>query len=293
MKELVVISGKGGTGKTSIVASFGALAKKKVMADCDVDAADLHLLLEPQIRHREEFRSSMSVLIDPERCVGCDRCREVCRYGAISEDYVVDKIACEGCGVCVYFCPQEAIELQESLSGEWFISDTRLGPLVHARVGIAEENSGKLVALVRQNARDLAKKNGLDLILVDGAPGIGCPVISSLTGATAVLVVTEPTLSGIHDMKRVVELTEHFRIPAFVCVNKFDLNVELSEQVEAFCRERRLKLVGRIPYDTVVTKAMVQGKTVVEYSSGLVAKEIKHLWRRLEYALMEGGEAAA
>jgi len=293
MKELVVISGKGGTGKTSIVASFGALAEKKVMADCDVDAADLHLLLEPQIRHREDFRSSMSALIDPERCVGCGRCREVCRYGAISEDYVVDKIACEGCGVCVFFCPQEAIELQESISGEWFISDTRFGPLVHARLGIAEENSGKLVALVRQNARDLAKKNGLDLILVDGAPGIGCPVISSLTGASAVLVVTEPTLSGIHDMKRVVELTEHFRIPAFVCVNKFDLNVELSEQVEAFCRERRLKLVGRIPYDTVVTKAMVQGKTVVEYSSGLVAKEIERLWRRLEYVLMEGGEAAA
>jgi len=293
MKELVVISGKGGTGKTSIVASFGALAEKKVMADCDVDAADLHLLLEPRIKRREEFRSSMSALIDPERCVGCGRCREVCRYGAISKDYVVDKIACEGCGVCVYFCPQEAIELQESISGEWFISDTRFGPLVHARLGIAEENSGKLVALVRQNARDLAKKNGLDLILVDGAPGIGCPVISSLTGATAVLVVTEPTLSGIHDMKRVVELTEHFRIPAFVCVNKFDLNVELSEQVEAFCRERRLKLVGRIPYDTVVTKAMVQGKTVVEYSSGLVAKEIERLWRHLEYVLVEGGEAAA
>ena len=291
MKELVVISGKGGTGKTSIVASFCALAENKVMADCDVDAADLHLLLEPQIRHREEFHSSMSVVIDLDRCVGCDRCREVCRYGAISEEYAVDRIACEGCGVCVHFCPQQAIELQESLSGEWYISDTRFGPLVHARLGIAEENSGKLVALVRQNARELAEKQGRDLILVDGAPGIGCPVIASLSGATAVLVVTEPTLSGIHDMKRVVELTEHFQIPAFVCVNKFDLNAELSEQVEVFCRERRLKLVGRIPYDTVVTKAMVQGKTVVEYSSGLVAKEIERLWRHLEYILMEGGEA--
>lgn len=288
MKELVVISGKGGTGKTSIVACFAALANGKVMADCDVDAADLHLLLEPRIRHREEFRSSKSAVIDLERCIQCDKCREVCRYQAISEDYVVDKIACEGCGVCVHFCPEEAIELQQNLSGEWFVSDTRFGPLVHAKLGIAEENSGKLVAVVRQNAKSLAQEQGLDLILVDGAPGIGCPVISSIAGATAVLVVTEPTLSGIHDMKRVVDLTAHFQIPAFVCVNKFDLNLELTAQVEKFCGQCRLKLVGKIHYDQVVTKAMVQGKTVVEYSSGLVAKEIEKLWRQVGYELAGG-----
>jgi len=284
----VVISGKGGTGKTSIVASFAALANGKVMADCDVDAADLHLLLEPRIRRREEFRSSKSAVIDLERCIQCDRCREVCRYQAISETYLVDKIACEGCGVCVHFCPEQAIELQQNLSGEWFVSDTRFGPLVHAKLGIAEENSGKLVAVVRQNAKSLAQDQGLDLILVDGAPGIGCPVISSIAGATAVLVVTEPTLSGIHDMKRVVDLAAHFQIPAFVCVNKFDLNQELTAQVEKFCGQCRLKLVGKIHYDKVVTKAMVQGKTVVEYSSGLVAKEIEKLWRQLGYELAGG-----
>ncbi len=285
MKELVVISGKGGAGKTSIVASFAALAKNKVMADCDVDAADLHLLLEPHIRHREEFRSGKSAVIDAECCTQCGKCREVCRYQAISEDYVVDKIACEGCGVCVHFCPEQAIELRENLSGEWFISDTRFGTLVHAKLGIAEENSGKLVALVRQNAKLLAQEDGSDLILADGAPGIGCPVISSITGASAVLVVTEPTLSGIHDMKRVVDLAGHFQIPTFICVNKFDINEQLTAQVETFCQQRRLKLMGRIPYDTVVTKAMVQGKTVVEYSSGLVAKEIEKLWRQISYAL--------
>ncbi|KPL18812.1 MAG: (4Fe-4S)-binding protein [candidate division Zixibacteria bacterium SM23_81] len=288
MKELVVISGKGGTGKTSIVGSFAALVERKVLADCDVDAADLHLLLEPRVKHREDFRSSKSAVIDPGRCVQCDKCREVCRYEAISENYVVDKIACEGCGVCVHFCPEEAIKLQENVSGQWFLSDTRFGPLVHAKLGIAEENSGKLVAVVRQNAKLLAEKEGLDLVLVDGAPGIGCPVISSIAGATAVLVVTEPTLSGLHDMKRVVDLAAHFHIPALVCVNKFDLNPELTGQVEDFCRGRKLKLMGRIPYDTVVTKAMVQGKTVVEYSSGLVAKEIEKLWRHISYELAGG-----
>ncbi len=285
MKELVVISGKGGTGKTSMVASFAALANGTVLADCDVDAADLHLLLEPRIGHREEFRSSKSAVIDEERCVQCQKCRELCRYQAIREDFVVDKIACEGCGVCVYFCPEEAIELRENLSGEWFISETRFGPLVHARLGIAEENSGKLVAVVRKHAKLLAEQKDLDLILVDGAPGIGCPVISSITGADAVLVVTEPTLSGIHDMSRVVDLAGHFSILTFICVNKFDLNLELTGQVDDYCKRRQLKLLGKIPYDPVVTKAMVQGKTVVEYSSGLVAKEIERLWRQLGYAL--------
>jgi MinD superfamily P-loop ATPase len=285
MRELVVISGKGGTGKTSIVASFAALAENKVMADCDVDAADLHLLLEPHIKEGAEFFSSQSAVIDAERCTRCGTCREVCRWEAIGEEFVVDQIACEGCGVCAHFCSEQAIDLRQNRSGEWFVSDTRFGPLVHARLGIAEENSGKLVALVRQKARELAEKEGRDLIVVDGAPGIGCQVISSITGATAVLVVTEPTLSGIHDMKRVVELAAHFQIPVFVCVNKFDLNPELTSQTESFCRERRLKLAGKIPYDTVVTKAMVQGKTVVEYSSGLVAKEIEKLWRHISYGL--------
>jgi MinD superfamily P-loop ATPase len=287
MKELVVISGKGGTGKTSIVASFAALAENQVMADCDVDAADLHLLLEPRIKEQEEFFSSMSAAIDPERCIGCGTCREVCRYGAVSEDLVIDPIACEGCGVCVHFCPREAVELHENRSGEWFISETRFGPLVHARLGIAEENSGKLVALVREKAKGIARQQGRDLILVDGAPGIGCPVISSITGADAVLVVTEPTLSGIHDMERVVDLAAHFDIPVFVCINKYDLNEELTARVENLCRERDLRLAGKVPYDAVVTKAMVQGRTVVEYSTGGVAREIEKIWRQIGYHLAE------
>jgi MinD superfamily P-loop ATPase len=287
MRELVIISGKGGTGKTSIVAAFAALADNQVMADCDVDAADLHLLLEPRIKEQGEFFSSLSAVIDPERCTGCGTCREVCRFEAVSEEFVIDPIACEGCGVCVHFCPEQAIELRRNRSGEWFISETRFGPLVHARLGIAEENSGKLVALVREKAKSVAQQEGRDLILVDGAPGIGCPVISSITGADAVMVVTEPTLSGIHDMKRVVDLAAHFHIPVFVCINKFDLNPELTAEVETFCRERDLKLTGKIPYDPVVTKAMVQGRTVVEYSSGAVAGEIERMWRQIGYRLAE------
>jgi len=287
MKELIVISGKGGTGKTSIVGSFAALAENQVMADCDVDAADLHLLLEPRVREHDEFYSSQSAAIDAQRCTACGTCREVCRYGAVGEDFVIDPIACEGCGVCVHFCPEKAIELRRNRSGEWFISETRFGPLVHARLGIAEENSGKLVALVREKAKGIAQQQGRDLILVDGAPGIGCPVISSITGADAVMVVTEPTLSGIHDMKRVIDLAAHFHIPVFVCINKFDINQELTAQVEIFCRERDLKLAGKIPYDPVVTKAMVQGRTVVEYSSGHVAREIERMWRRIGYHLAE------
>ena len=287
MKELIVISGKGGTGKTSIVGSFAALAENQVMADCDVDAADLHLLLEPRVREHDEFYSSQSAAIDAQRCTACGTCREVCRYGAVGEDFVIDPIACEGCGVCVHFCPEKAIELRRNRSGEWFISETRFGPLVHARLGIAEENSGKLVALVREKAKGIAQQQGRDLILVDGAPGIGCPVISSITGADAVMVVTEPTLSGIHDMKRVIDLAAHFHIPVFVCINKFDINQELTAQVESFCRERDLKLAGKIPYDPVVTKAMVQGRTVVEYSSGHVAREIERMWRRIGYHLAE------
>jgi MinD superfamily P-loop ATPase len=287
MRELVIISGKGGTGKTSIVGSFAALADNQVMADCDVDAADLHLLLEPRVKEHEEFFSSQSAVIDPGRCTGCGVCREVCRYGAVGEGFVIDPIACEGCGVCVHFCTEEAIELRRNRSGEWFISETRFGPLVHARLGIAEENSGKLVALVREKAKEVARQEARDLILVDGAPGIGCPVISSITGADAVMVVTEPTLSGIHDMKRVMDLAAHFQVPVFVCINKFDLNDQLTARVEDFCRERDAKVAGRIPYDPVVTKAMVQGRTVVEYSSGRVAREIETMWRRVGYQLAE------
>jgi MinD superfamily P-loop ATPase len=285
MKELVIISGKGGTGKTSIVGAFAYLAKNKVLCDADVDAADLHLLTEPTVRERQEFRSGHKAVIDLEKCTACGRCRELCRYHAISEDFKIDPFDCEGCGVCVYFCPEKAIAFPENICGEWFISDTRFGPMVHARLGIAEENSGKLVALVRQKARALAEGNRLNLLLTDGPPGVGCPVIASLGGASAVLIVTEPTVSGWHDMERVADLACHFKVPAMVCVNKFDLNPEISQAVERFAEEKGLRILERIPFDPAFTKSMVQGKTIIEYdekSPGALA--VRGLWESIEDA---------
>jgi MinD superfamily P-loop ATPase len=285
MNELVIISGKGGTGKTSIVGAFAYLAKNKVLCDADVDAADLHLLTEPTVRERQEFRSGHKAVIDLEKCTACGRCRELCRYHAISEDFKIDPFDCEGCGVCVYFCPEKAIAFPENICGEWFISDTRFGPMVHARLGIAEENSGKLVALVRQKARALAEGNRLNLLLTDGPPGVGCPVIASLGGASAVLIVTEPTVSGWHDMERVADLACHFKVPAMVCVNKFDLNPEISQAVERFAEEKGLRILERIPFDPAFTKSMVQGKTIIEYdekSPGALA--VRGLWESIEDA---------
>jgi len=295
MKELVVISGKGGTGKTSIVASFSTLAQRKVLADCDVDAADLWLILEPRILRREPFSGGKRAQIIEEKCTACGKCQEVCRFDAISFDgssnslventYRVDPIACEGCGVCAYFCPEKAIDFQEQINGEWFISETRNGPMVHAKLGIAEENSGKLVSLVRKAAKHLAEERGLDLVIIDGSPGIGCPVIASVTGADLVLVVTEPTLSAQHDLERVAKLTTHFGIPTVVCINRYDLNPEVSATIEARTEEAGLKVVGKVIYDTAVTRAQIMRASVVEYTGGKVAENIKSLWRHIVYAL--------
>lgn len=282
MKEIVIISGKGGTGKTTITAAFASLVENKVMADCDVDAADLHLILSPEIRHEENFYSGKTAFIRENDCTQCGKCVEVCQFDAISPDFIVDPVACEGCGVCVYFCPADAIDFNENLSGRWFISNTRFGPMVHARLGIAEENSGKLVTLVRRQAKLLAEEQNSDFIIVDGAPGIGCPVISSITGANAVLVVTEPTLSGLHDLERVVSLaSKHFQIPTFVCVNKYDLNEEITDQIENFCHDSGIGFVGKIPYDTIATEAMVQEKSIIEFSDGVISKEINRMWDKI------------
>jgi MinD superfamily P-loop ATPase len=282
MKEIVVISGKGGTGKTSILAAFASLAKSKVLCDADVDAADLHLIMDPDIKERHDFESGHTAVINQDKCTQCGLCRDLCRWNAISEDFVVDPIACEGCGVCHYFCPEEAIDFPLNTCGEWFISDTRFGPMAHARLGIAEENSGKLVTLIRQQGQKLAEEKNLDLLLTDGPPGIGCPVIASLGGATAVLIVTEPTVSGRHDMERVSELAAFFRVPSMVCVNKFDLNLDEGQAIEDFARERQIRVMGRIPFDPVFTRAMVQGKTIFEYdghSEG--ARAVKKIWEDL------------
>ncbi len=277
MKEIVVLSGKGGTGKTSIVGSLAALAKDKVLADCDVDAADLHLLLKPSLKEKTEFWSGQVAVIDEEKCNQCGLCQELCRFDAI-KDYRVDPVACEGCGFCFHICPVDAITMEENLSGQWFISDTKYGLLVHARLGIAQENSGKLVAQVRQKARQIAQESNLDYIISDGPPGIGCPVISSLSGANTALLVTEPTLSGIHDLERVLGVCRHFGVTAVVCINKHDLNEENTRRIEGYCAEQGISVAAKIPFDNAVTEAMVQGKPVVEYSSGRVSQEIEKLW---------------
>ncbi|MCB2215981.1 ATP-binding protein [Desulfofustis glycolicus] len=265
MKELVIISGKGGTGKTSLTAAFAALSSNHVLCDADVDAADLHLLLAPQIKQQTDFIGGSIASIRPADCTRCGICIEHCRFSAISDDFVVNSIDCEGCGVCVTFCPEQAIDFPPQKCGEWYISDTRFGPMVHARLGIAEENSGKLVSLIRKQARDIAEENGRELIITDGPPGIGCPVIASITGATAVLVIVEPSVSGLHDMQRVVDLASHFRIPVLICINKFDLNPDMSATITTKAGQAGLQIVGRIPFNPAFTKAMVEGITLTEY----------------------------
>ena len=289
MKELVVISGKGGTGKTSLVACFAALHENKALADCDVDAADLHLVADACILHREPFKGGKKARVLADLCNGCGECERLCRFDAISENghagdadgFHVDPISCEGCGVCALICPMQAIEFEEVVNGECFVSETRHGPMVHARLGIAEGNSGKLVSVVRNKARGIAVKRDLDMVLIDGPPGIGCPVIASVTGTDLALVVTEPTLSGLHDLERVRQLTNHFRIKTIACVNKCDLNPEMSSRIEEHCGESGVEIVGRIPYDNVVTTAQIDKLSVVEFSDGAVSQEIRRIWGRV------------
>jgi MinD superfamily P-loop ATPase len=284
MKEIVVLSGKGGTGKTSIVASFAALAQNKVLADCDVDAADLHLLLKPKVKEEKEFWSGQVAFIDEDKCTECGLCQELCHFGAI-KDFKVDPLSCEGCGFCYQVCPVDAITMNDSMSGHSFISETKYGYLCHARLGIAQENSGKLVALVRQNAKLTAERENLDYIITDGPPGIGCPVISSLSGANLALLVTEPTLSGIHDLERVIGVCRHFGIPVLVCINKYDLNEENACQIENYCGKEGIEMAVRIPFDNVMTEAIVKGLPVVEYSDNGVTQQIKELWQTVSAKL--------
>ena len=286
MKELVIVSGKGGTGKTSLIAAFASLAENKVLCDADVDAADLHLIMDPRIREHHNFQSGNRAVINRDKCTECGLCQELCRWHAVSNDFEIDPIECEGCGVCVYFCAENAIEFPVNTCGEWYLSDTRCGPMVHARLGIAEENSGKLVTLVRQEAKRLAEKKNLDLILTDGPPGIGCPVIASIGGAAAILIVAEPTVSGKHDMERVAQLAAHFNVPVMVCINKFDLNPDGSEAIEGFAREKNLTIVGQVPFDPIFTKYMVQGQTIFEYNTDSQAGQaVKKTWGKVIGAL--------
>ncbi len=295
MKEIGIISGKGGTGKTSIVAAFAGLAKNAVFADCDVDAADLHLVLEPKVKQTSDFSGGKQAFIIAEKCIGCGKCKDLCKFDAINlngkgndivgKTFTVDPISCEGCKVCVEFCPVDAIEFNDQINGQWFISETRFGTMVHAKLGIAEENSGKLVSLIRKETKKIAEGQKKDLIIVDGSPGIGCPVIASITGADLVLIITEPTLSGKHDLQRVAQLAVGFNIPVLVAINKYDLNPEMADQIEKDALEHNIKVVGRIRYDKAFTKAQIMKCSVIEYTCSAVSEDIKALWRNVIYAL--------
>lgn len=302
LKELLVISGKGGTGKTSLVGAFAALAENKVLADCDVDAADLHLLLRPKIRETKEFYGSKKAVLDRERCNGCGVCVNVCRFRAISIDsgrrdnvpqatVRIDPISCEGCAVCSHACPQGAITMADNLSGHLFISDTPYGPLVHAKLGVAEENSGKLVTQVRREARTIAEERGLDYIITDGPPGIGCPVISSISGVDLALIVTEPTVAGSHDMERILQLARHFDVNAMVCINKYDLDESKAEEIERYCRDKGIRVVGKIPFDEEVVNALARGAPAVVppgsagQTEGKASRAIRVIWTEVSSCL--------
>ncbi|NOX34649.1 MAG: 4Fe-4S dicluster domain-containing protein [Deltaproteobacteria bacterium] len=282
MRELVILSGKGGTGKTSITSAFASLAENMVMCDADVDAADLHLILKPDFKVSSNFKGGYEAVINPDKCTGCGRCIEICKFDAVKELFEIDPIECEGCGVCVDLCPEQAIDFPEKLCGQWYISNTRFGPMVHARLGIAQENSGKLVSLVRQEAKKIAEKGNFDLILTDGPPGIGCPVIASIGQATAILIIAEPTVSGLHDMERVGQLSKRFNIPAMVCINKFDLNLDQTKKIEEFAKKTHIAVVGRIHFDRTFTESMVQEKNIFEYNpDSQTGIEVRQVWDKI------------
>lgn len=291
MKEIVVLSGKGGTGKTSLLGAFAALSERAVLADCDVDAADLHLILDPTIRETHDFVGGKQARVDPDRCTGCGMCLAVCRFGAIRRVHAengsrpplfeVNPVACEGCGVCAWFCRPKAMQFEDAVNGIWFVSDTRFGPMVHARLGVAEENSGKLVTTVRNRARQIAEETDAEYLLVDGSPGIGCPVIASITGADLIVIVTEPTVSGEHDLDRVADLAQHFQIPAAVCVNKSDINTDVAERIRQRAEARGLSFLGTVAYDPSVSAAQVEKKTIIEFTDSSLTKALRDVWVRV------------
>ena len=287
MPEIVILSGKGGTGKTSLTAAFAHLAHNHVICDLDVDAPDLHLLLHPTPRHGEAFVSGHESRIRAEACDRCGQCIDLCRFGAISgtDPPVVDPLKCEGCKLCVSLCPQGAIDFLPRHCGDWYVSDTRLGPMVHAQLFPAEENSGRLVAHLRRQARELARQTRRDLVIADGPPGIACPVISSLSGADLAVVVTEPTPSGRHDLERIAALTTYFKITTLVIINKCDLNPFQVAAIKSDCARLGLPIIAALPHDPVVTEAMLAGQTVTEYAADGFSRCLQDAWTAIQNQL--------
>jgi len=287
MKEIVIISGKGGTGKTSITASFAVLGGKNVVvADCDVDAADMHLLMQPDFAQSEDFYSGELAVIDQDKCTQCGECADVCRYGAIpviDGQYIVDALSCEGCGYCARICPTEAITNVELMVGKWYVSTIKTGGImVHAKLGVGADNSGKLVAKVKNEAKQIASDTNKDYIIVDGSPGIGCPVVSSISGANFVVLVTEPSVSGLHDLKRVYQLVKKFKIKAGCIINKSDINKEVSKEIEKFLEKEDIVHISSLPYDETFTEAMTEGKTIVEYKNNELNKSLAESWEKVQ-----------
>ncbi len=287
ISEIVVISGKGGTGKTTITASLASLAEDHLLADCDVDASNLHLILDPEIELKEDFYGSKIAFKEPG-CIDCGRCKDVCRFQAVTDSYEIDELKCEGCGACVYVCPVDVLKLKEIVTGEVYQSETRYGSMVHAKLHIGEEASGKLVTKVKDSARRKAENLGKGLVLIDGAPGIGCPVIASISGSDLVVIVTEPTLSGIHDLGRVHQMTKHFDVHCCVCINKYDLNSTVSQKIRDYCSDNSIIVAAELPYDKRVTEAMIAGKSIVEFEDTLgteIYDEIINLWDKIKQNL--------
>ncbi|MBU0533418.1 MAG: ATP-binding protein [Candidatus Omnitrophica bacterium] len=302
MKQILIISGKGGTGKTVVTASFAVLAKNKVMVDADVDAANLYLLLDPEIKSTNAYIGSKSAFIDEEKCIGCGKCEQICRFDAISPVrdktpkvsdscleqpisngvYYIDKFACEGCGACRVVCPKDAVTLNEEETGKWFVSDTKYGPFVHAKLGIAQENSGKLVSVIREKAKVLAIEKNADYIIIDGPPGIGCPVIASLNGIDMAIVVTEPSLSGIHDMQRVIGVAQHFGVDTKVIINKYDINLENTNAIKEICKDNKVEVLGQLPFSDKVPQAIVKGVPIIEFCNDQIAQDIINVWEQIK-----------
>ncbi len=286
MKQITIISGKGGTGKTSIIAALASVAENAVIADCDVDAADLFLVLKPQILFENKYLGGKTAVIDYSKCTNCGICKDLCRFDAINtieNRITISEFSCDGCELCKRVCPEDAISMIQSDSSRWFISDSRFGPMVYARLGIAEDNSGKLVTVVREEAKKIAKAKNKDFVIIDGPPGIGCPVIASITGVDIAIIVTEPTQSGLHDLKRVVELVNNFNIKPLIILNKFDLNKEMSEVIEKYCKKIDIEIIAWIPFNRIFVDAMVNQQTIVEYNKfSELTNIIQSIWNRIQ-----------
>jgi len=290
MKKITVISGKGGTGKTFLTASFASISKNKVIVDCDVDAANLYILLHPDIKKEEVFMGGYEVSINQDKCIKCGKCLTICRFDAVKtvknknnliDKILIDKFSCEGCGACLYGCPVDAIEIKEMENGKWFISDTKYGPFIFAKLNVTSENSGKLVSKIKEEGCKIGEEIKADYVIMDGPPGIGCPVIASLSGVDIAIVVTEPTLSGISDMERVIGVAEFFKVETKVVINKYDINIENTKRIEEICKKREIDVIGYIPFSEKVFESVVQTIPYVEFSNDSITEEIKNIWEKI------------